>query len=90
MFLKSAGHRERHITEGTPESVHSNFPMGFHVSGQFAALCAGVRTKFTFIRFVSCVTSDVHCQVTAVLEHFPTVSAAVTSTVSKQLLSDLK
>ena len=90
MLLKSAGYRKRHITEGTPESVHSSFTMSFHVSGQFAALSAGIRTKFTFVRFFSSMTSDVHCQVTAVLEHFSTVSAAVTSTVSKQLLSDLK
>ena len=73
MFLKSCVLAEGHSTEVALEHLLAGaLAVGLHVSGQLATLSTRVRAKLTFVRLLSCVTSPVHRQVAAVLEHLST------------------
>ena len=69
MLLQSCMLTEWHSTEVALENLLADaLPVGLHVPCKLAALSARVRAKLTFVRFFSCVTSPVYCQVAAVLE----------------------
>ena len=71
----------------TLEYLPSFFPVYLHVSGQLAALGAGIGTQVTLVRFLPRVTASVHCQVTAVFKNFPTKFTSVQLSVAQHIFT---
>ena len=87
VFLQSARHTERHLTEPALEGVVPHPAVGLHVPGELAALGTGVGAELPLVRFLSSVRSPVDRQVGAVLEHLPAVLAGVLTTTSDEIFS---
>ena len=90
VLFKGACNAERHLTKPTFELIVAHPAVGLHVSGQLAALSAGVGTQLAGIRFLSRMTSSVHCQVAAVLKNLSTVLAGVVPAPTNQVLSCIR
>ena len=82
VLFKGACNAERHLTKPAFELIVAHPAMSLHVSGQLAALSAGVGTQLAGIRFLSRMTSSMHCQVAAVLKNLSTVLAGIVSSTT--------
>jgi len=86
VLLQGGGDAEGHVAEPALELVVPHPAVGLHVPRQFAALSTRVGTELAPVRLLPRVTSPVHGQVAAVLEHFPAELARVVAAPADQVL----
>ena len=90
VLLQGGGDAEGHVAEPALELVVPHPAMGLHVPRQFAALSTRVGAELALVRFLPRVTSPVHGQVAAVLEHFPAELARVVAAPADQVLANIR
>ena len=90
VLLQGGGDAEGHVAEPALELVVPHPAVGLHVPRQLAALSTRVRTELALVRFLPRVTSSVHGQVAAVLEHFPAELARVVAAPANQVLANIR